>query len=195
MLLLALALAAPPPPALAELAARLASAPAWHVGFVQEFVPAGFETGTEEAGTLLLAPPSRLRFDYGASGRVFAVDGTIARHVDQPAGVCDAVALTASAWARLPLSTLLDPGAAAKAFVVEPEPGGLRLLPREPVPELASLRIERDREGNVTRLEVTDETGNRNVFVFSGWTRVSAPDPSRFQPRLPGQDPCQPEVQ
>lgn len=195
--LLALALAAvpPPPTALAEVAARLASAPAWQVSFVQEFVPAGFETGTKEAGTLLLVPPSRLRFDYGATGRVFAVDGSTARHVDQPAGVCDAVLLTASAWARLPLATILDPAAAAQVFTVEPSAGGLRLVPREPHPDLASIDIERDGDGNVTRLVVTDATGNRNLFSFSGWSKVPTPDASRFRPGLTGEAPCQPEAQ
>lgn len=196
-LLLVIALAAPPttPPTLVELATRLAAATAWRVDFVQEFVPAGFETGTKEGGTLLLAPPSRLRFDYGSSGRVFAVDGSIARHVDQAAGACDAVRLTTSVWARLPLASVLDPGAAARTFVVEETSQGLRLVPREPLAEVAAIDITRDGSGHVVRLQVTDEAGNRNVFSFSGWTAVADPGPSRFEPSLPGSAPCQPEAQ
>ena len=195
LLMLTLAATPPPPAALTEVAARLASAPAWQVSFVQEYVPAGFETGTKEAGTLLLAPPSRLRFDYGSTGRVFAVDGSIARHVDQPAGVCDAVLLTASAWARLPLATLLDPAAAAQVFTIEPMAGGLQLVPREPYPDLASITLEHDRDGTVIRLVITDEYGNRNLFSFSGWQRMPLPAISRFRPGLTGEAPCQPEAQ
>lgn len=194
LLALAVAAAPRPPDTLAAVAARLASAPAWQVAFVQEFVPAGFESGTREAGTLLLAPPSRLRFDYGATGRVFAVDGTVARHVDEAAGVCDAVLLTASAWASLPLATVLDPAAAARAFAIEPARGGLRLVPLEPLAGVASVDIASDRDGHVTRLVVTDEAGNRNTLSFSGWRRVPAPAAARFQPGLPGSPPCQPEA-
>lgn len=194
LLALVLAAAPPPPDALARMTARLAQAPAWQVSFVQEFVPAGFDSGTREAGTLLLAPPARLRFDYGTSGRVFAVDGPVARHLDQPAGVCDAVLLTASAWARLPLATILDPAAAARTFAIAAVPEGTRLVPREPLAELASIDVACDRDGYVMRLVITDEAGNRNTFTFSGWKGVPAPPAARFQPSLPGQPPCQPEA-
>lgn len=195
-LLLAIALAATPtpPPGLIELASRLAASPAWQADFVQEFVPAGFDTGSQDSGTMLLAPPSRLRFDYGSSGRIFAVSGLIARHVDAPAGVCDAVALSTSVWSRLPLATLLDPGATMQVFAVEQTPSGLHLVPREPMPEIEKIDITLGADGHVTRIETIDETGNRSIFRFSGWKAVPAPAPSRFLPSLPGQEPCHPEA-
>lgn len=194
--ILAIVLAATPapPPTLVDLASRLASSGAWQADFVQEFVPTGFEAGSQDSGTLLLAPPSRLRFDYGSSGRIFAVSGSIARHVDVPAGVCDAVALSTSVWSRLPLATLLDPGATMQMFAVDATPGGLRLLPREPMPEMEAIHVTLGPDGHVARIETIDESGNRSVFRFSGWKPVRAPVPSHFQPSLPGQEPCQPEA-
>lgn len=196
LLVLALAAApttATPPPRLAALAARLASAPAWQADFVQEFVPSGFSEGTSDAGTLVLAPPSRLRFDYGASGRVFAVNGNVARHVDIPAEACDAVLLSASTWSRLPLASILDPAAAAAAFAISETPGGIRLEPLEPIPELARIEISLDGAGNVASVGVLDQTGNRNTFTFSRWRGLPAQPTSRFEPALAGQAPCRPE--
>lgn len=196
--LLALVLAAAPsavvpPPQLAALATRLASAPAWQADFVQEYVPSGFSEGTKDAGTLVLAPPSRLRFDYGASGRIFAVSGNVARHVDLPAGACDAVLLSASTWARLPLASILDPAAAAAAFAISETPGGIRLEPLEPIPELARIEITLDRAGNPASVLVLDQTGNRNTFSFTMWRTLPAQPTSRFEPALAGQAPCRPE--
>ncbi|HNX49492.1 MAG TPA: outer membrane lipoprotein carrier protein LolA [Thermoanaerobaculaceae bacterium] len=195
--LLALLLAASPPPTqpsqLATLAARMAAAPAWQADFVQDLVPAGFSEGTREAGTLVVAPPARLRFDYGADGRIFAVSGSVARQVDLQTGGCDAVLLSASTWSRLPLATILDPAAAAGSFVISEAPGMIGLTPREPIPELATVEIRLDQAGNVASVMVLDQTGNRNTFSFSRWRRLPAQPVSTFEPALPGHVPCRPE--
>jgi len=195
--LLALVLAAIPPPAppqqLAALAARLAASPAWQADFVQDFVPSGFSEGTKEAGILVLAPPARLRFDYGASGRIFAVSGSVARHVDLPAGACDAVLLSASTWSRLPLASILDPAAAAAAFAIEETPEAIHLRPLEAIPEIARIEVTLDQGGNVASVLVLDEAGNRNTFSFRMWRRLAAQPVSRFEPALPGYAPCRPE--
>jgi hypothetical protein len=193
LVLIATPPAVAPPPQLAALAARLASAPAWQADFVQEFVPSGFTEGTKDAGTLVLAPPSRLRFDYGASGRIFAVSGNVARHVDLPAEACDAVLLSASTWSRLPLASILDPAAAAVAFTISETPGGILLEPREPISELARIEITLDKAGNVASVQVLDETGNRNMFSFTMWRSLPAQPVSRFEPGLAGRAPCRPE--
>ncbi len=169
---------------LESVAAAVAARPAWSARFVQVYVPAGFDSGTEDHGTLLLAPPDRVRFDYPE--RVFAVDGAVATMVDRAAGSCETFRLDETNWGRLPLSALLDPGAALGFFAVEPLDDGLRLTPHEPTPDLAAIDIvvgDGDMPAEVT---VEDEAGNRNRFRFSQWAAASPPAADAFRPVLPG---------
>jgi outer membrane lipoprotein-sorting protein len=193
-LLLALALAADPPDGLDRLAAALRAARAWQADFVQLYTPEGFEDGTTDRGRLTVAPPTSLRFDYtSGSPRVFAADGGIGRLVDQAAGTCDAVRLDGGTWGRLPLAAVLDPGATRRAFVVEGSGATLRLVPREPSPELAEVTVTLD-QGNLPHtVTVRDASGNRNQFTFTGWRPVPLPAAAFFQPTLAGSRPCQPE--
>jgi len=194
-LLLSLALA---PPAgtdgLDRLATALRGAKAWQASFVQRYTPEGFDTGTAEGGTLTLAPPAFLRFDYTSGApRVFATDGSVGRLVDPGAGSCDAVRLDAGAWGRLPLAAALDPPAARRAFVVESSPNTLRLVPREPTPELTEIAVTLSDDGLPSGLVARDASGNRNEFAFSKWKARAEPPASFFQPSLPGSRPCAPE--
>ncbi|MGE5236094.1 MAG: outer membrane lipoprotein carrier protein LolA [Acidobacteriota bacterium] len=176
------------------LAATMKSAPAWHATFTQRYVPAGFTSGSTDHGRVLLAPPMRLRFDYdSASPRVFAVDGTVARLVDDAAGSCDAVLLDASEWGRLPLAALLDPAAARDTFTTTTHGNELRLVPRQPMPELAEVDVVVGHDGLPATVVAVDASGNRNEFTFGGWRRVAAPSDGLFQPSLPGTTPCAPE--
>jgi len=191
-ILVALALAAPSgQDNLDRLAAALRSAHAWRAAFTQVYTPEGFTEGTSERGTLTLAPPARLRFDYASgSPRAFAVDGRTARLVDPAAGSCDAVRLDAGTWGRLPLAAVLDPQAARRAFAVESLGPVLRLVPHEPTPDLAEIAVDLDAGGFPSRVIVLDGSGTRNTFTFTGWRAVAEPPPSLFQPALPGQTPC-----
>jgi outer membrane lipoprotein-sorting protein len=193
--LLALALAAASgQDNLDRLAEVLRSAPAWSASFTQVYTPEGFTEGTTEHGTLTLAPPARLRFDYTtASPRAFATDGRVARLVDAAAGSCDAVRLDAGTWGRLPLAALLDPPAARAAFAVESRDATLRLVPRKPAPDLAEITVRLDARGLPDEVTVLDGSGTRNTFTFSGWHAVAEPPPSFFLPALPGKAPCTPE--
>jgi hypothetical protein len=189
-------LAAPLPAAdpLAQAAAALRRHPAWRAEFVQTWIPAGFENGTEERGELLLAPPDRLRFDYaGASPRVFAVDGAVARMVDPQAASCEAVRLDDGAWGRLPLAAVLDPAAARRAFAVAPIPGGVELRPHEPLPDVVRILLLLGPDSLPARVEVEDDSGNLNRFRFLGWAEAPPPAATRFRPALPGAPPCHPE--
>jgi outer membrane lipoprotein-sorting protein len=192
--LLALAFAADPPDGLDRLAAALRAARAWHADFVQLYTPEGFEDGTTDRGRLTVAPPASLRFDYtSGSPRVFAADGGIGRLVDQDAGTCDAVHLDRATWGRLPLAAVLDPGVTRRAFVVEGSGASLRLVPREPSPELAEVTVTLD-QGDLPRtVTVRDASGNRNQFTFSAWRPVPLPPLTFFQPSLAGSRPCLPD--
>jgi outer membrane lipoprotein-sorting protein len=193
-LLLALALAAAPPPDnLASLAAALRSAAAWRAAFTQVYVPEGFSEGTSEGGTLTIAPPARLRFDYtSGSPRTFTADGHVGRLVDDAAGSCDAVRLDAGTWGRLPLAAVLDPAAARRSFTVESHGRELRLVPHEPTPDLGEITVLLDRANLPASVTVVDGSGTRNAFTFTGWRRVAAPPAAFFEATLPGKAPCEP---
>ncbi len=193
LLLLVLA-AKPAPDALDRLAAAMRASRGWRAAFAQEYVPEGFDTGTTERGTVTLAPPARLRFDYTSGApRIFATDGSVGRLVDPGAGTCDAVRLDAGVWARLPLSAVLDPGAARRAFVVETSGAAIRLVPREPTPDLAQVTVTVGADDLPREVTVRDARGNRHPFTFTAWRPDREPPSAFFQPSLPGSSPCVPE--
>ena len=191
---LALAPVAAPSAELQRLSTALRTSPAWHAAFSQTYTPAGFDEGTSDAGTVVLAPPGRLRFDYtGAEPRVFAVADGIAREVDPGAGTCDAFRVGGGVWDRLPLAALLDPTATVKSFETVVVGEVLRLTPREPSPDLASIEVTLGAAGLPATLAVRDGEGNRNLFSFSAWQAVAVPPAATFAPALPGKPPCHPE--
>ncbi len=193
-ILLVLAAAAPPSDPLDRLAAALRGSAAWRAEFTQTYTPEGFDTGTTESGTVTLAPPAQIRFDYtSGTPRTFASDGAVGRLVDPAAGSCDAVRLDAGAWGRLPLAAALDPRAARRAFTVDSRGANLRLVPKEPTPELAEIAITVRPDGLPDTLTVRDASGDRNGFVFRGWRAAPAPEASFFRPALPGSPPCAPD--
>jgi outer membrane lipoprotein-sorting protein len=193
--LLIMALAATPEhDGLDRLAAALGSVAAWQAEFVQVYTPEGFVEGTTDGGRLTLVPPGRLRFDYtSGSPRVFAADGSVGRLVDPAAGSCDAVRLDVGAWGRLPLAAILDPPAARRVFTVESRGSTLRLLPREPNPELAEITVTLDPKGMPETVTVRDTAGNSNRFGFSRWKPAAEPPAAFFRPALPGSLPCSPD--
>jgi outer membrane lipoprotein-sorting protein len=186
--------AAPQQDGLDRLASALGSVAAWQAEFVQVYTPEGFVEGTTDGGRLTLVHPALLRFDYTfGSPRVFAADGTIGRLVDPAAGSCDAVRLDVGAWGRLPLAAILDPEAARRVFTVEPRGATLRLLPREPNPELAEITVTLDAKGMPEAVTVRDTAGNNNRFSFRRWKPAPRPPVEFFRPALPGSRPCSPE--
>lgn len=190
----ALSSAASAAPTLESLAAAINAAPAWRASFAQRYVPAGFTEGTTDQGSVTVAPPVRLRFEYrGENEQVFAVDGAVVRMVDPGAGICDALRLDNAAWGRLPLAALLDPAAAGRAFTSASRGAALVLHPREPMPELAELEVTAGRDGLPATVVVLDGAGNRNEFSFRDWRRQRDPGLEPFRPALAGQAPCVPD--
>ena len=187
---LVVALAAPPAVELETVAAAVRRAPAWEVTFTQRYVPVGFTRGSEETGTLLLRPPDGVRFAY--ANRVFAVLGTIARLVDLDAGSCEAARLTTDTLDRLPLSAVLDPGAARATFAVEAAARTLTLTPHEASDNPARIVLHIGADGLPTQVVVHDVSGDRNEFRLLRWRRRDAPADTVFAPSLPGLPPCQP---
>lgn len=183
-----------PATALDTVSRLLAAAPAWRAGFVQRYLPSGFDEGTSDQGTVVIEAPARLRFDYSApDARTFAVDGSVARNVDPASGTCDAVRLDSGVWSRLPLAAILDPGATRDSFEVIPEGDSIRLVPRTGTAELAAILLATGKDGLPSRLVVLDGAGNRNEFAFSNWVRAATSPPSFFAPALPGSRPCEAE--
>lgn len=180
-------------PTLASVSAALRSAPAWQARFEQRYVPAGFDTGTADTGTVLASAPGQVRFDYrDKEPRVFAFDGGVARMVDVGAGTCDAARLDGGKVGSLPLAALLDPQRADEDFTATPAEGELRLVPRQPNPDVREIRLRTGPDGLPTMLTIVDSSDNRNEFTFSGWRRAAAPEPRTFRPSLPSQPPCAP---
>ena len=178
---------------LEALSRTLQGAPAWTATFEQRYVPSGFDDGTTDSGSLVLASPSRLRFDYdGEPSRVFAFDGSVARMVDLGAATCDAVRLDADSRGSLPLAVLADPRRQVEVFDEAYEGSTLVLIPRKANIDVAEIRVEIGSDGLPVRFTVVDGAGNRNEFTFSGWRRSAAPTEGSFAPSLPGQLPCEP---
>jgi len=192
-LILSLVAASGAAPRLETVADALRGSPAWTAEFEQRYLPAGFDDGTVDSGTVLLASPDRLRFEYaGAPGRVFAFDGQVARMVDPGAATCDAVRLDEARRGSLPLAVLAAPGRQEELFAQRLEGVTLVLTPHRPDPEVSELRIDIDADGLPSRFTVVDGAGNRNEFSFSRWRRAGAPEAGAFAPGLPGRPPCDP---
>jgi outer membrane lipoprotein-sorting protein len=193
-LALLLALSSQAPAQLERLAAALRGAAAWQADFVQSYTPAGFAAATVDRGTVIVAAPARLRFDYSTgSRRAFAVDAVVARLVDFTGGTCDAVRLDEGAWARLPLAAILDPSSAERAFAVAAVGRTLTLTPRQPTADLSELAVTVDDKDMPVLVAVTDASGNRNEFALSHWRAAAALPDAAFRPGLPGEAPCAPE--
>jgi len=176
------------------LAARLGASATWQASFTQRFLPAGFTTGTEEQGVFTFAQPSRLRFDYTSEPqRIFAVDGTVARIVDEKAGSCQAVVLSEGSWAALPVAGLADPAGLQQLFEVRQEGQKIVLRPRKALPEVALVEVVLGRDGLPAEVAVEDAQGNHNLFRFGPWHAVPSPRAGFFTPGLPGASPCLPQ--
>lgn len=178
-------------PLLQALATALQKAPAWQATFTQAFSPAGFSASTEEKGVVTFSHPSRVRFDYtSAPHRVFALDGSQARMLDEATGSCQAWSLGEGAWAALPLAALTDPGALRQLFSLQQRQSRLVLQPHKPMIEVARLEVAVGSNGLPEEVVVEDAQGNRNRFRFTGWRQLETLPSGFFAPAPPGGQTC-----
>lgn len=93
---------------LAAIRKTLAAGGCREAGFRQTYVPAGMGSGRAQAGSIVLSPPERIRFEYDEpKGRAFAVDGATVTAVDPASRTVSRRELTAGERARYPLFDLV----------------------------------------------------------------------------------------
>ncbi len=163
---------------------------AWTADFTQTYVPAGFSSGDSETGTVAIALPGSLRWDYQQPyPRTFLIVGTAAyswnegesagrrgevaerdrRHLDLLR--LDLEALREHYAAALEAGAL-DDGTAVHRVAMTPQTEG-------DVIEGATLLFG-VASGRLVGLEWSDVEGNATTFRFSGHRPVE--DSSRFVP-------------
>ncbi len=141
--------------------------------FVQTYAPAGFAETAPETGKLVLQAPDRVRFDYdGPEGKVFTFDGTSGRQYVAADRQLVVRKLAPADRERLPIvflesaeALLARYDAAEKAAdngLVE-----IVLTPKKPGgPKSVSL-LAIAATGEVKRLVLVDNAGNRTAFTFT----------------------------
>ncbi|REJ79857.1 MAG: outer membrane lipoprotein carrier protein LolA [Acidobacteria bacterium] len=157
--------------------------------FRQTFVPADFDEGESEEGTLAIALPRCMRWDYTgdfAKSYLLCDDWAHTWNPGEPKGrrarVDDELALEAPGldFFLLGLEQLRRRYQVRSLDVAAP---GLtiELVPRQPTPEVASLRVVLDPQGRrVLVLEYLDEEGSRTTFELDGYT--PGVEPGTFAP-------------
>jgi outer membrane lipoprotein carrier protein len=138
--------------------------------FVQSYRSGALGRETREHGTLSLKRPGRMRWEYEAPERkTFVSDGhSFYFYVPADRQVIVKDQKDATGVAGL---LLAGTGAPLQRFVpsLEEAPAGrfrLRLVPREPDPDMDELRLEGDASFRLRAVEVLDAQGNRSRFEF-----------------------------
>ena len=145
--------------------------------FRQTFVPSGFTRGEEEAGTVHLALPDCLRWDYTAPERKsFLICGSEAHSWVPGEKVGQRSRLDPQREAGLDLLLLPLPALRERYAATETPNGQLELVPREAISTLKRARLTLDSTGRrLEAIETLDGEGNSTRFEFSAWTRSDEP--------------------
>lgn len=172
--------------ALERLRTELAHSGALGAEFVQSFVPAGFETGDSESGTIALGLPDCLRFDYlDPDPKAFLVCGERAWSwvPGEPRG--KRIAIDAEDEIGLDL-LLLGSAELATRYRLQAsrsDGGGVELAfePLDPEARLAAGNLTIDAAGSrPLALSWRDREGAVTSFAFRAWRPLGADD--RFTP-------------
>ncbi len=172
--------------ALTALGDALRGSEAWRADYTQEYIAAGMGAGEVLAGVVTVAWPDRALFLTGDPVvQMMGLEGRDVRLVDLEVPSCDEHVLGDDEWSRVPLAAVLDPTGAVEHFaVLEREPNGFILVPREPG---GVDRVEVALGGSSLPLEVliVDPQGATNRLQFSQWTATDPPSDGRWLPSPP----------
>lgn len=141
--------------------------------FVQTYAPAGFAETAPETGKLVLQSPDRVRFDYdGPEGKVFTFDGTSGRQYVAADRQLVVRKLAPGDRERLPIVFLESAEAllARYAAAETPADNGLVevvLTPKKPGGVKSVSLLTLAATGEVKRLVLVDNAGNRTTFTFT----------------------------
>ncbi|MGH7337394.1 MAG: outer membrane lipoprotein carrier protein LolA [Myxococcota bacterium] len=174
--------AAAPWQALEKLRGELAHAGTLGTEFTQSYVPAGFESGETESGTVALGLPDCLRWDYRQPyAKSFLVCG--ARAWSWVEGEPRGQRVSIDADRELGLDLLLLPAAElARRYRVSSSAtpdGGVELTfePLDPGSELLVANLFVDAAGErPVALEWRDREGSVTSFRFRDWSAIEAED-------------------
>jgi len=184
--------------ALEKLRGELAHAGTLGTEFTQSYVPAGFESGDTESGTVALGLPDCLRWDYlQPYAKSFLVCG--ARAWSWVEGEPRGQRVAIDADRELGLDLLLLPAAElARRYRVSSSAtpdGGTELTfePLDPGSELLVANLFVDATGGrPVALEWRDREGSVTSFRFRGWRAVEAADSFSPPAALEWTDPIEP---
>ncbi len=149
------------------------------VQFVQLYQAAGRAPAREEAGTLYLKRPGRMRWEYARpETKLFVSDGKTAYFYVPEDRQVTRIRAAQSADLRIPLRFLLGrlhlrrafgPVEMARDFApLDPGNHVLRLGPRDPQDRFRDLLAEVDQQSRIRRLVVFEGDGSRSEFRLSG---------------------------
>ena len=147
--------------------------PSVTMSFTQSYAPAGFAETSPETGRMTLQAPTQIRFDYdGSDGKLFTFDGEAARQYVAADKQVIVKSLTPAERARLPLLFFDAPESILERYAASftPISNGLSeiaLMPKVSEGSPKSLTITAAPAGEVKRLVVVDEGGNRTTFTFT----------------------------
>lgn len=143
------------------------------MSFTQTYAPAGFAETSPETGRMTLQAPTQIRFEYdGTDGKLFTFDGQAARQYVGADKQMIVKSLTPGERARLPLLFFDSPEHLLERYTAAQKPvaNGLAEIVLTPIVEGSgpqSLILTVAPTGEVKRLSVVDEGGNRTTFTFT----------------------------
>lgn len=146
--------------------------PSVTTSFVQTYAPAGFAETSPEVGRMTLQAPAQIRFDYdGEDGKLFTFDGQNARQYVAADKQVIVKSLTEGDRARLPLVFFDSPENVLKKFdaTFKAAQNGLFEVVLSPKVEGGpkNLTLLATGSGEVKRLTIVDDGGNRTTFSFT----------------------------
>lgn len=151
--------------------------------FVQTFVPAGFSSGESERGTLALALPDCMRWDYSEPyPKSFLLCGDEAHYWNPEDGTGRRYDVDRDEEPGLDL-LLLEAGTLESRYAARVEPGDdgallVHLEPHEEIEALAEATLEVDPESDrLTGLSYRDREGNLTRFEISAYHPLDGSDP------------------